>query len=62
MHYSEAAKIAPGDSITYQDGDALLQAVVTGPVHTFIERGMVVYAPIEGGYVVNTRIVSVERA
>lgn len=62
MHYSEAAKIAPGDRITYTDGNEELQAVVTGPVHTFIERGMVVYAPIQGGYVVNTRIVSVERA
>ena len=63
MTYQEAREILPGDLIRYTSKDGVREARVTGPIHDFpIERGLVVYVPIEGGTIVHGQILSTERA
>ena len=62
MTYHEAREILPGDLIRFVTKDGEREARVTGPIHDFpLERGLVVYVPIEGGTIVNGQILSAER-
>lgn len=61
MDYNDAAKIKPGDVITFDQGDGERSATVTGEVHPFFSWGHVVYVPIAGAMIVNTHIRSVSR-
>jgi hypothetical protein len=63
LTYQEARSIEPGDVIRYVTKDGEREARVTGPIHDFpLERGLVVYVPIEGGTIVHGQILSAERA
>jgi hypothetical protein len=58
--YQEAKGIKAGDVIRFTSKDGVREARVTGPVHNFpLERGLVVYVPIEGGTVVHAAILEV---
>jgi hypothetical protein len=58
--YQEARGIKAGDVIRYTTKDGVREDRVTGPIHDFpLERGLVVYVPVEGGTVVHAAILEV---